>query len=98
MRFKIVDGERIELTAEENAIRDAEEKAWADGEFDRAMDGLRAKRNRLLSETDFYALSDVEMTAEIKQYRQDLRDLTDNLKTAEDVDGVIWPELPQEKP
>ena len=68
-RYKMVNGERIKLTAEENAQRDAEEKAWADGAYDRAMVSLRQKRNRLLEETDYYALADVTMSAEMKSYR-----------------------------
>ena len=80
-RYKLVNGERITLTAKENAERDADEKAWADGAFDRAIASLRQDRNRLLAETDFYALSDVTMSEEIKQYRQDLRDITVGLDT-----------------
>ena len=71
-RYKLVNGERIKLTAKENAERDAEEKAWADGAFDRSIASLRSDRNRLLAETDFYALSDVTMSDEMKQYRQDM--------------------------
>ena len=47
-RYKMVNGERIKLTAEENAQRDAEEKAWSDGAYDRTMVSLREKRDRLL--------------------------------------------------
>ena len=54
-RYKMVNGERIKLTAEENAQRDAEEKAWADGAFDRAIANLRQERDNLLKATDFYA-------------------------------------------
>ena len=39
---------------------------------------LRNKRNQLLAETDFYALSDVTMSIEMKTYRQALRDLPAN--------------------
>ena len=39
---------------------------------------LRNKRNQLLAETDFYALSDVTMSDEMKTYRQALRDLPAN--------------------
>ena len=39
---------------------------------------LRNKRNQLLTETDFYALSDVTMSDEMKTYRQALRDLPAN--------------------
>ena len=31
--YKMVNGERIELSAEETKLREAEEKAWADGEL-----------------------------------------------------------------
>ena len=93
-RYKMVNGERIKLTAEENAQRDAEEKAWADGAFDRAIANLRQRRNALLSSTDFYALSDVTMSDEMKQYRQDLRDITEGLSTKEEVEAVEFPTKP----
>ena len=93
-RYKLVNGERIKLTAKENAERDAEEKAWADGAFDRAIESLRQDRNRLLAETDFYALSDVTMSDEMKQYRQDLRDITEGLSTKEQVEAVEFPTKP----
>jgi hypothetical protein len=93
-RYKLVNGERIKLTAKENAERDAEEKAWADGAFDRAIASLRQDRNRLLAETDFYALSDVTMSDEIKQYRQDLRDITVGLDTEKKVKDKKFPTKP----
>ena len=93
-RYKLVNGERIKLTAKENAERDAEEKAWADGAFDRAIASLRQDRNRLLAETDFYALSDVTMSEEIKQYRQDLRDITVGLDTEKKVKDKKFPTKP----
>tara|TARA_A100001391_G_scaffold98125_1_gene65067 strand:+ start:518 stop:808 length:291 start_codon:yes stop_codon:yes gene_type:complete len=93
-RYKLVNGERIKLTAKENAERDAEEKAWADGAFDRAIASLRQDRNRLLAETDFYALSDVTMSDEMKQYRQDLRDITVGLDTEKKVKAKKFPTKP----
>ena len=93
-RYKLVNGERIKLTAKENAERDAEEKAWADGAFDRAIASLRQDRNRLLAETDFYALSDVTMSDEMKQYRQDLRDITVGLNTEKKVKAKKFPTKP----
>ena len=94
-RYKLVNGERIKLTAKENAERDAEEKAWADGAFDRAIASLRQDRNRLLAETDFYALSDVTMSDEMKQYRQDLRDITVGLNTEKKVKDKKFPTKPE---
>ena len=93
-RYKLVNGERIKLTAKENAERDAEEKAWADGAFDRAIASLRQDRNILLAETDFYALSDVTMSDEMKQYRQDLRDITVGLDTEKKVKAKKFPTKP----
>tara|TARA_Y100001973_G_scaffold98711_1_gene156700 strand:- start:144 stop:440 length:297 start_codon:yes stop_codon:yes gene_type:complete len=93
-RYKLVNGERIQLTAEEETARDAEEKAWGDGAFDRAMANLRQDRNRKLAETDFYALSDVSMSDDMTKYRKDLRDITEGLSTIEDVNNVTWPTKP----
>ena len=39
-------------------------------EFDTAMEFLRIKRNKLLRDTDFYALSDVTMSSDMQTYRQ----------------------------
>ncbi len=91
----MVNGERIQLTAEEEAARDAEEAAWSAGAFDRAMADLRQRRNNLLKDTDFYALSDVTMSADMTTYRQDLRDLTNGLSTVADVNAVVYPTKPE---
>ena len=53
----------------------------------------RATRDSKLAETDFYALSDVTMSAEMTTYRQALRDITahENWPNLEDAD---WPTKP----
>ena len=93
-RYRLVNGNRVQFTAEEEVARDAEEQAWSDGAFDRAIGDLRNKRNRLLSETDFYALPDVTMSEDMATYRQQLRDLPSGLSTVEDVDNVTYPTKP----
>ena len=93
-RHKLVNGERIQFTAEEEAQRDQEEADWEAGAFDRAIADLRRNRNNLLSATDFYGLSDVTMSDEMKQYRQDLRDITEGLSTKEQVEAVEFPTKP----
>ena len=93
-RYKLVNGERIQFTAEEEAQRDQEEADWEAGAFDRAMANLRQNRNRKLAETDFYALSDVTMSDEMKDYRQQLRDITEGLTTEEQVKAVEFPTKP----
>ena len=93
-RFKMVDGVSIQLTADEETARDNEEAAWAAGEDGRALAGMRQDRDRLLAETDFYALSDVTMSAEMTSYRQDLRDLPAGKTTKAHVDAATWPTKP----
>ena len=94
-RYKLVNGERIQFTAAEETARDAEEAAWSAGAFDRAMADLRQRRNNLLKDTDFYALSDVTMSADMTTYRHTLSDLTNGLSTVADVNAVVYPTKPE---
>lgn len=94
MAHKIVNGQQIELTAEEIAQIAADHAAWEAGAFDRAMLELRSKRNRLLAETDYLALSDNTLSAEMSAYRQQLRDITEGLTTVEQIDAVVFPTKP----
>ena len=93
-RFKMVDGERIQFTAEEETARDTEEAAWAAGEDDRAMASLREDRDRRLAATDWYAVSDRTLSAEMTAYRKDLRDLPAGKTTKAHVDAITWPTKP----
>jgi len=94
-RYHNINGNRVQFTEAEETARDAEEQSWSDGAFNRAISRLREDRNRKLSATDFYALSDVTMTAEMTTYRQELRDLPSGLTTVEEVDNVTWPTKPE---
>ena len=93
-RYHNINGNKVQFTAEEETARDAEEKAWADGAVARAQADLRSKRNRLLAETDFYALSDVTMSDEMKNYRKDLRDLPAGKDTVDKCNNATWPTKP----
>ena len=93
-RYRLKDGKRIPFTAEEEKIRDAEEKAWKDGQDDRDLAELRKERTLLLAETDYLALSDVSMSDAWKKYRQDLRDITKTFKSMNDKD-FKFPEKPE---
>ena len=93
-RYHNINGNRVQFTAEEEAARDAEEQAWADAAPARALADLRARRNRLLAETDYYALSDVTMSDDMKTYRQELRDLPSGKDTVEKCNNVTWPTKP----
>ena len=97
-RHHNINGNIVPFTAEEEAQRDAEEQAYSDGAFDRAIADLRQRRNRLLAECDWEVIMAKEkgttLSAGFKTYRQDLRDITEGLTTVEDVNAVTWPTKP----
>jgi hypothetical protein len=78
----------VPLTAEEIAEREAYERDVLPGVL---LENLRQRRNQLLTETDYLALSDVTMTDEMRSYRQALRDLPAN---TEDPANPVWPTKP----
>lgn len=55
------------------------------------MKALRAERDRLLAETDWWAVADRTMAEAQTAYRQALRDITE---TATSLDDVTWPVKP----
>lgn len=70
-------GPAIEITTEEIAQAN--------------LDTLRYYRNQKLAETDWWANSDLTMTAEQTAYRQALRDITNTYNSLE---TVVWPTKP----
>jgi len=93
-RYKNVDGVRIELSDEEQTARDAEEKAVEDAAPAKALAALRKKRDILLAETDYFALSDQTLTDDMKTYRQELRDLPSGKDTVKKCEDATWPSKP----
>ena len=97
-RYKYINGERLKLTAEEEAQRDQEEADWNAGAFDRAIADLRQKRNKLLADSDWEVTMAKEkgsnLSSAFKTWRQDLRDITEGLTTKEEVEAVNFPEKP----
>ena len=55
------------------------------------LKALRAERDRLIAATDWWASSDLTMTDAQTAYRQDLRDIT---KDYDSLDDVKWPTKP----
>lgn len=95
------DGDWVEVWQIVDMFADDDElgtKAEQEAAYQEALDTTAAKinrnqRNNLLTETDFYALSDVTMSTEMQTYRQALRDLPShsNWPHLEDSD---WPTKP----
>ena len=93
-RYHNINGNRVQFTAEEETARDNEETAHANAAPARALAELRSKRNRLLAETDFYALSDVTLSDDMTTYRQALRDLPSGKDTVSKCENATWPTKP----
>ena len=93
-RTKLVNNVLVEITGSELAELEAREQAWIDGALDRALQGVREKRNRLIAETDYLALSDNTLSEAMTTYRQALRDITNGLTTVADVEAVAFPNKP----
>ena len=99
VKYTYVNGVKREMTQEEENIFNQEQTEWLNqnppkSRFEVLLDVVREKRNSLLAETDYLALSDQTMTAEMTAYRQALRDITNGLTTVEDVEAVVFPEKP----
>jgi len=88
--YKVQNGIKVEMSSEEAeeflaGLPTAEELTA------RKLELLRDVRNAKLKATDWWASSDLTMTAEQTAYRQALRDITN---TYTSLDDVVWPEEP----
>ncbi len=93
-RFHNINGVSVQFTAEEETARDNEEAAVLAAAPARALAELRSKRNRLLAETDYLALSDATLTDNMRTYRQQLRDLPAGKDTVAKCEDATWPTKP----
>ena len=93
-RYHNINGNQVQFTAEEETARDNEEAAWANAAPARALATLRARRNQLLAETDFWGNSDMTMSDDMTTYRQALRDLPAGKDTVDKCNNATWPTKP----
>jgi hypothetical protein len=93
-RFHNINGTNVQFTAAEETARDNEEAAVVAAAPAGALAELRSKRNRLLAETDYLALSDATLTSEMETYRQALRDLPTGKDTVAKCENATWPTKP----
>ena len=98
MATKIVvsstDTKTVELSAEEEAERNASKVAWDNAAPARAMAALREKRNQLLAESDWRFGGDAPDGAgndAWKSYRRKLRQLP---SVTDDPGNPTWPSKP----
>jgi hypothetical protein len=93
-RYKMFNDEKIQYTAEEESLADAEAKAWADKAPNRRMADLRSQRDALLAETDYMGNSDVVMSEDWATYRQGLRDITSQTPSDDALSNITFPTKP----
>ncbi len=81
------DADGNQVTLDQSAVDAAAVEVAAE----QALANLRTKRNQLLAETDYLALSDATLTDDMKLWRQALRDLPANTS---DPANPVWPTKP----
>ena len=93
-RFHATAEGNIPFTAEEEAIRDAEEAAWDAGANDRKAAEVREQRNKKLTATDWTQTADVPQAVKDSYvtYRQALRDISNQSGFPNE---ITWPVEPQ---
>jgi hypothetical protein len=84
-----LDGTHYHLTWDGSAIT-PDDTALIECQTAEKWKRVRADRNRKLAETDYLALNDQNLSAEMTTYRQALRDIT----TQTDPDNITWPSKP----
>ena len=101
IQHKIINGKIVALTPQEITQRQAEEAAWLASQpspLEVAMKDLRARRNKALADSDWTQLADVGLNAAERNawmiYRQALRDITNNIETAEQAKSKSFPAKP----
>ena len=92
---KMVNGVEVEMSDEEQALREAEEKVWRDGAAARRWVWLRQERDRKLAKSDWMALYDSpSISTAWKTYRQELRDLPSKYNDTTVQGTITWPTEP----
>lgn len=92
MMQKVVNGIRVDLTADEIAEIERQRAEWEAGADDRAAEAVRRERNALLVASDWTQISDAPVDqAAWATYRQALRDITAQAGFPSD---VTWPVAP----
>lgn len=91
---RMENGVVVAMTDAEIAAWNAEQETYVRDVLPvEQMEELRAKRDNLLSDTDYLGLSDVTMSADMQAYRQALRDLPANTS---DPASPTWPLKPSQ--
>ena len=85
----LIDGVVVDFTPEEEAIKDAKDKAWNDNTLSRKLNQIKNIRQQKLQETDWMANSDVTMSDSWKTKRQSWRDIPQNNSTEAEYNAIL---------
>jgi|TARA_R100000081_G_scaffold49509_1_gene23717 hypothetical protein len=84
-----LDGTYVERDATADEVKALQDRI--DNKFNVMISDFRLHRNSLLRKTDWTSGSDVTMSAEMKEYRQKLRDAPSGLDTVEKIEAYEFP-------
>ena len=90
-RFNMVDGVRVQCSAEDETYFDALNQTHTDTAVARASAAVRKERDALIAATDWWALGDRSITDAQTAYRLALRNVP---AQAGFPDSITWPTAP----
>jgi len=90
-RFNMVDGVRVQCSAEDETYFDALDQTHTDTAVARASAAVRKERDALIAATDWWALGDRSITDAQTAYRLALRNVP---AQAGFPDSITWPTAP----
>tara|TARA_R110002012_G_C11508296_1_gene598141 strand:+ start:597 stop:926 length:330 start_codon:yes stop_codon:yes gene_type:complete len=88
-KYKLLNGERVLCTAQEEAEIVSRENDYASQSATRKLNEIKKMRNQRLQETDYMANSDYTMPNNIKTWRQSLRDIPQDYTTEDKYDSLL---------
>ena len=100
MTKKIVNGELVDLTADEQTAFDNQTGDTEEQQLERKInEQVRVHREQLLKDSDWSQLSDNGLSSEKKTewqtYRQELRDLPSTISSKQDITDLVYPTKPE---
>ena len=92
-RYKYLNGERVEMTTDEENAVIAKETAWSNDSANRKLALIREIREQKFTETDWKVTSSKEqgtnLTTSFKNWRQGLRDIPTTYTTESEYDELL---------
>ena len=100
MTKKIVNGELVDLTADEQTAFDNQTGDTEEQQLERKInEQVRLHREQLLKDSDWSQLSDNGLSStkktEWQTYRQELRDLPSGISSKQDITDLVYPTKPE---